>query len=200
MKTLFKNITAALAVILTSATIAGVANAQVLIIDGQRIQEEAEAYKDVMSKTAVLRNQITALSKYVDQRNGDWIAEAQEIEKKKSIVGQKKYEEEVKALDTKVKTAARNLIILRSRLENIVAEANRQIERASKPLTKSLLTKYKAQILLYKQTVIRHAAGLDKTTEFIEMLNDSLPAVNIATTPAPKADAKKDAAKPAAKK
>ncbi|WND02379.1 hypothetical protein QGN29_12545 [Temperatibacter marinus] len=201
MNKIMKTLKLSFAALISALLLAGASHAQILILDGQRIQNEAEAYKDLLSKTAAMRDQITTLNNYVDQRQGGWINEAKEIESKKAITGQKKYEEDMKALDTKVKTAARNLMILRSRYESILTEANREIDRAIKPITTALLKKYKAQIILYKGTVIRHAAGIDKTTEMIEDLNNSLPAVSISMTRpaannnAPAADAKKDAEK-----
>lgn len=179
MKTLVKKIAIAFAVISASLSFTTTASAQIIILDGARVSQEAEANKDVISKTAKLREEINTLSQYLKRDGGGYLIEAKQIEDKKALVGQKKYEEEMKALENKYRAYNRLLVLRRNQFDTVLAEANRQVERASMPITKSLLTKYKAQVMMYKVDVIRHVAGIDVTTEFIEMLNDSLPSVDI---------------------
>ncbi len=173
------------ATILTAA-----ASAQILIVDLERLNREAAAYKDFNNQTGTLQEDIVKLQNFL-RRGGGAEQAMSELEKQKALTGADKYEESKKNLQLQYNGAQRELQVRQLRAEELYKEANRQVARARGPVITQLLKEHKAQVILYKGNILGHAAGIDITTSFIELLNEALPVVNLPQLQA--------AAKPAAK-
>ena len=183
---LSKILTAFIAVTILTAA----ANAQILVVDLERLNREAAAYKDFNSQTAILQEDILKLQNFLRRGGGAEQAMA-ELEKQKALTGADKYEESKKNLQLQYNGAQRELQVRQLRAEELYKEANRQVVRARDPVIKRLLKEHKAQVILYKNNILGQASGLDITTDFIELLNEALPVVNLPQLQA------KAAAKPA---
>ena len=208
---------------ITAMGLSIVASAQVLIIDSERVEREAAPYKDFNLQTTEVREQMNALRQFVSRggqaekgfaeikKRGD--TEFAELEKRKAITGADKFETERKKLAAKlqgeasqleqnVRVAQQNLQYLEYTWDQLRQEVLVQIERVRQPIYRTLVKDKKAQIILPKNLVLASAAGLDITTEYIELLNAELPTVTLTKLPRKAADAAKtDAvATPAEKK
>ncbi|GHF28472.1 hypothetical protein GCM10017044_24620 [Kordiimonas sediminis] len=155
-----------------------VAAAQILIVDDERVEREAAAYKDFNLQTGEYREQIVQLRQFIS-RGGQLEQQLGELEKQKSIIGNDKYEEEKRKLQTQAVAAQRNLAALEYFFDERRQEAMRQVERARQPVIRAILSEKKAQVIMLKRLVLGSAAGLDVTTEFIEKLDAELPAVSL---------------------
>ena len=180
--TIFKTIKFLAAAIVASLGISAAANAQIFIVDNERVEREAAAYKDFNLQTDEMRQQIVQLRQFIS-RGG--VAEQQlgELEQKKAIIGNDKYEAEKKKLQDNYVLYQQQLQILEYRFDQVRQEAMVQVERARQPVIRSLLKSRNAQVILPKRLVFGSAAGLDITTEFIELLDAELPAVTLAKLP-----------------
>ena len=154
------------------------ATAQILIVDDDRVEREAAAYKDFNLQTAEIRNGILQLRQFIT-RGG--VAEQQlgDLEKRKSIMPAETYEAEKRQLEGQYVAGQRQLAALEYTFDKLRQEAMVQVERARQPVIRTLLAERKAQIIMLKRLVLGSAAGIDVTTEFIEKLDAELPAVKI---------------------
>ncbi len=167
--------------------------AQILIVDDERVEREAAAYKDFNLQIGEYREQIVQIRQFIS-RGGQLELQLTELEKQKSIIGNDKYEENKRQLQIQAGAAQRNLQALEYFFDERRQEALRQIERARQPVIRAILSEKKAQIIMLKRLVLGSASGLDVTTEFIEKLNAELPAVSL-TMPAKTAPAAADVPK-----
>lgn len=153
-------------------------SAQVLIVDDERLEREAAAYKDFNLQTAEYRNSIVQLRQFTS-RGGVVEQQVADLEKRKSIIGNDKYEEERTNLEAQYNQARRNLAGLEFLYDKLRQEAMVQVERARQPVIREILGERNAQIILAKRLVMGHSAGIDITTEFIEKLDAELPSVTL---------------------
>ena len=154
------------------------ASAQILIVDDERVEREAAAYKDFNLQTAEYRTNIVQLRQFIS-RGGQLEQQMADLEKRKSIVGNDKYEEEKRTLETQYVNAQRNLAALEYLFDKLRQEAMIQVERARQPVIREILKTRGGQVILAKRLVMGHAAGIDVTTEFIEKLDAELPSVTL---------------------
>jgi Skp family chaperone for outer membrane proteins len=180
--TMFKKIGLMAAVLIATLGLTATANAQIFVVDNERVEREAAAYKDFNLQTDEMRQQIVQLRQYVS-RGGAAEQQLGELEQKKSIIGNDKYEKEKKKLQDTYGLYQQNLQILEYRFDQVRQEAMVQVERARQPVIRALLKSRKAQIILPKRLVFGSAAGLDITTEFIELLDAELPSVTLTKLP-----------------
>lgn len=150
----------------------------ILTVDNSRVEEEAAAYRDFNLQTTEIRQEILQLRKYIS-RGGQVEQELAELENKKSIIGNDKYEEEKKRIEVTYVQAQQQLQVREYTFDKLRQEALVQVERARQPVLKKILTDRKAQIILPKRLAMETAPGLDVTTEFIELLDSELPAVTL---------------------
>ncbi|MCJ9428758.1 OmpH family outer membrane protein [Kordiimonas marina] len=194
MANIMKTLKLAVIGLVAAASVTGAVSAQILIVDDQRVEREAAAYKDFNLQTNELRNNILELRKFVT-RGGVVEQKLADLEKRKSIIGNDKYEAEKHQLEQQYVKAQNALQQLEYTFDKLRQEAMVQVERARQPVIRTILKEHKAQIIMLKRLVLGSAAGLDVTTEFIEKLDAQLPNVTISL---PKQGAA-PAAKPAAK-
>lgn len=171
--------------------LAATASAQILTVDDDRVEREAAAYKDFNLQTAELRQNILQLRQFIT-RGGVVEQQLADLEKRKAIIGNDKYEEEKQGLESQYVQAQQALSQLEYQFDKLRQEAMVQVERARQPVIRSLLSDRKAQVIMLKRLVLGSAAGIDVTTEFIEKLDAELPAVTLnmpQAAPAPAAAA-----------
>ena len=106
-------------------------------------------------------------------------AEIAKLEEEKAILGPDQYEERKKKVETTYVQAQRTLQVLEYNFDQLRREATVQVERARQPVIRALLKERKAQIILPKRLALGTAAGIDVTTEYIERLDEQLPAVTL---------------------
>ncbi len=178
---------------ITAAGLTVAATAQTFIIDNERVEKDAAAYKDFNLQTTDLRQNILQLRQYIS-RGGAAEQQMAELEKQKAIIGNDKYEEEKKKIEQTYVAAQQNLQAYEYLFDQVRQEALVQVERARQPVIRQILKDRKAQLILPKRLVLGSAPGLDVTTEFIELLDAELPSVTLTklppkqaptTTPAP---------------
>lgn len=186
--TIIKTLKLAVVGAITAAGLTVAAAAQVLIVDNERVEREAAAYKDFNLQTNEVRQNILQLRQYIT-RGGAAEQQMAELEKQKAIIGNDKYEEEKKKIEQTYVNAQQNLQALEYIFDQLRQEALVQVERARQPAIRQLLQDRKAQIILPKRLVMGNAAGLDITTEFIELLDAELPSVTLTKLPPKKAAA-----------
>ncbi len=184
--------------IATGATVA--ASADILIIDQERVQREAAAYKDFDLQTAQIREAIIALRQRTSP-DGYWDQTAiqfqqrmktdfDDLEKRKSIIGDSAYQTERTEKEQAFQTESQRMQLQLQQettnlrqyelfLDNLRREALTQVERARGPLLRTILKERGAKIIMRKSLAMETAAGLDVTTEFIEQLDDALPTVTL---------------------
>ena len=182
----------------TSITVT--AAADILIIDQERVQREAAAFKDFDLQTGQIREAIIALRQRTSP-DGFWdqtavqfqqrmAAELDDLEKRKSIIGNDAYETERQTKETTFQTEGQQmrqqlqnetnqLRQLELYFDNLRREAQTQVERARSPLLREILKERDAEIIMRKSLALETASGLDVTTEFIERLDDALPTVTL---------------------
>lgn len=158
------------------------ASAQILIVDNERVEREAAAYKDFNLQTNEVREQIVQRRQFIS-RGGQVEQQLADLEKRKSIIGNDKYEEEKKNLEQTYVRFQQELQYLEYTFDQLRQEALVQVERARQPVLRTILKERKAQIILPKRLVMENASGLDVTTEFIERLDEELPAVTLTKLP-----------------
>ncbi|NVJ70387.1 MAG: hypothetical protein HWE08_08545 [Alphaproteobacteria bacterium] len=178
MGKMFKTLKMAVIGLLTAASLTSVASAQILTVDDERIEREAAAYKDFNLQTAELRQNILQLRQFIT-RGGVVEQQLADLEKRKAIIGNDKYEEEKKKLEAQYVQAQQALSQLEYNFDKLRQEAMVQVERARQPVIRSLLNDRKAQVIMLKRLVLGSAAGIDVTTEFIEKLDAELPNVTL---------------------
>ena len=166
MNNIVKSIKMAAAGLLAIAGISSVAVADILLVDDERVEREAAAYKDFNLQTTQIRESILAL------RNDAYQAEFATKEAEFQAEGanlQRGYQNETEQLQ--------RLELVFDRLRQ---EAQTQVERARQPVIRNILKVREAKIIMRKRLVMGSASGLDVTTEFIEQLDAELPSVTLA--------------------
>jgi len=181
---MFKNKLVSMALMAT-ITVLGLTTsveAQILIIDEERIEKEASAHKDYNLQTAEIRRQFATLQQFVAQGG---IAEQQlaKLEEEKAVIGQENYDQRRQQLGGQYQLAVQQLNQLQMIVDRVRGEASAQIQRARNPILKSILSERGAQVIMYKRLTVENAAGLDITTDFIERLDAALPTVTLANLP-----------------
>jgi len=177
-KTVTKSIIAAVMLTLGLGAMTTSANAQALIVDMQRIEREAAAYKDFREKTGEWVGMMKAMNDYIAPAGG-LEQEAAELSKTKAVIGAQKFEEELNVLRGKRANVEQNLQAYNVYYERFTAELLQQVKKARTPILQDILTKRKAQIIVPKSSLLAHATGLDITTEVIESLDLALPTVTV---------------------
>jgi len=159
---------------------AAAAQSPIAIVDSERVEREAAAHRDFNLQTAEVRDSILQLRRYIS-RGGLFEQEMQELEQRKSIIGNDAYEAERQQKQQQFLNAQRSLQIYELTFDRMREEATIQIERARQPVIRKIIADQGVQVILYKQQLLGHASGLDVTTEFIELMDAELPSVEIKT-------------------
>jgi len=180
--TLVKSIKLAAATLVAAFGLTLVASAQIFVVDNERVEREAAAYKDFNLQTNEMREQIVQRRQYI-ARGGQLEAQLAELEKQKAIIGNDKYEADKKTLEQTYVRFQQELQYLEYAFDEVRKEALVQVERARQPVIREILKNRNAQIILPKRLVLGNAAGLDVTTEFIELLDAQLPSVTLTKLP-----------------
>jgi hypothetical protein len=163
------------------------ASAQILTVDDERVEREAAAYKDFNLQTNELRQSILQRRQMVT-RGGALEQQLADLEKRKAIIGNDKYEEEKKKLEATYIRFQQELAQLEYIFDQLRQEALVQVERARQPAIRSLLAERNAQVIMPKRVLHGAAAGIDVTTQFIEKLDAELPTVTLNNLPKPAAE------------
>lgn len=184
--------------------------ADILIIDDERVEREAAAYKDFNLQTNQIRDAILQLRNRLarggtfEQALADFEARQKavkaDLDQRKSIIGNAKYEEELAAkeaefqqeglnLNRSYQTETDQLARLELVFDRLRQEAQTQVERARQPVLRNILQERSAKIIMRKRLVMGSASGLDVTTEFIEQLDAILPSVTLTLLQQPAAGA-----------
>jgi len=180
--TIIKTFRIAAVAVLASVGLAATASAQILIVDNERVEREAASYKDFNLQTTEIRDQIVQRRQFI-ARGGQIEQQLAELENKKSIIGNDKYEEDKKNLEATYVRFQQELQYLEYTFDQLRQEALVQVERGRLPVIRKILGDRKAQIILPKRLVMGSASGLDVTTEFIELLDVEIPAVTLTKLP-----------------
>lgn len=162
----------------------------ILIVDDERVEREAAAYKDFNLQTNEIRNGIVQLRQFI-ARGGQLEQQLAELEQQKSVIGNDQYEQRRQALQQQFVAAQQNLGQLELVFDRLRQEAAVQVERARQPVIRQILGDRSAKVILPKRQVMGHASGMDVTTQFIELLDAELPAVQLTmpqAAPAPAAE------------
>ncbi|PCI64460.1 MAG: hypothetical protein COB37_01180 [Kordiimonadales bacterium] len=171
------------AVVLSALSLTVAASAQqILTIDNERVEREAAAYKDFRLQTTELQETIRQRQQYLVE-GGVLTQQLVDLEKRKTLIGNDKFEEERNKIRQRAQQFQQDLQILNTIFENVGKEAAIQIDRARQPLLRQLIKDRKALIIIPKRVAMANAAGLDITTEFIELLDASLAAVTLTKLP-----------------
>ncbi len=200
MRNIAKTIKNAALGVAIATSLSVTAFADILIIDQERVQREAAAFKDFDLQTAQIRDAIIALRQRTSP-DGYWDqtalqfqqrmkADLDDLEKRKSIIGNDAYETERQQKEVSFQTEGQQmrqqlqaetnqLRQLELYFDNLRREAQTQVERARSPLLRNILRERDAQIIMRKSFALETASGLDVTTEFIERLDESLPTVTL---------------------
>lgn len=190
-----KTIKHAVFALLAAATFAATASAQILIVDDERVEREAAAYKDFNLQTTDLREQILARRKFVS-RGGELEQSLADLEKQKAIIGNDDYEKKKKDLEARYVKAQQELNYLEYVFDQLRQEAMIQVERARQPVIRQILKDHNGQVIMLKRLVLGAAPGIDVTTEFIEQLDAQLPAVTLSNAAKPAAEGQAPAPQP----
>lgn len=180
--TFAKSIRLAATALLTAMGLTFAATAQIFVVDNERVEREAAAYKDFNLQTNEMREQIVQRRQYI-ARGGQLEAQLAELEKQKAIIGNDKYEADKKGLEQTYVRFQQELQYLEYAFDEVRKEALVQVERARQPVIREILKNRNAQIILPKRLVLGSASGLDVTTEFIELLDAQLPSVVLTKLP-----------------
>ncbi|MEX0298431.1 MAG: OmpH family outer membrane protein [Kordiimonas sp.] len=180
--TLSKTIKRTAAAVVAAMGLTFAASAQILIVDNERVEREAASYKDFNLQTNEVREQIVQRRQFI-ARGGQVEQQLADLEKRKSIIGNDKYEEEKRTLEQTYVRFQQELQYLEYTFDQLRQEALVQVERARQPVIRQILKDQQAQVILPKRLVMGSAAGLDVTTEFIEMLDGELPSVTLTKLP-----------------
>lgn len=175
---MFNSIKRVLVIAAAALSVTAAASAQILIVDDERVEREAAAYKDFNLQTTEIRNQIVALRQAL-ARGGQIEQQLAELENQKSIIGNDAYEQQRQALQQTFAQYQQGLGRLELVFDNLRTEAAVQVERARQPVIREILAQRGAQVIMMKRLVMGHASGMDVTTEFIEQLDAQLPTVQI---------------------
>ncbi|MBL4790628.1 MAG: OmpH family outer membrane protein [Kordiimonadaceae bacterium] len=181
LATLTRSFSFAIVAITLSAT---AASAQVLIVDNERIEREAAAYKDFNFQANNVREKIVERRQYI-ARGGTLEGLLADLERQKADLGDEKYEQQKQALEITYTRFQRELRELELTFDQLLQEARLQLERARRPVIKKILEEHGAQVILAKRLVMGNIAGLDVTTQFIELLDAELPTVTLTKLPKP---------------
>ena len=154
------------------------AMADILVIDDERVEREALAYRDFNLKTNQIREAIVTLRQNL-ARGGMFEQQLAELEKQKAILGNDVYEERRQTLAQQYETQSQQLERLETAFDQLREEAQTQVERARQPVVHSIIKQRGAKVMMVKRWVIGMAQGVDVTTEFIEQLNAQLPTVSL---------------------
>jgi len=158
--------------------------AQVLIVDNERIEREAAAYKDFNLQADSVREQIVERRQYI-ARGGTLEGQLADLERRRADIGDETYEAEKQTLGVTYNRFQQELQQLELIFDQLLQEARIQVERARLPVIRQILKTHGAQVILPKRLVMGSIAGLDVTTEFIELLDEELPSVVLTKLPAP---------------
>jgi len=180
--TIVKTLRVAAAALFATIGLSAVASAQILIVDNERVEREAASYKDFNLQTTEIREQIVQRRQFI-ARGGQIEQQLAELENKKSIIGNDKYEEDKKKLEATYVRFQQELQYLEYTFDQLRQEALVQVERGRQPVIRQILADRQAQIILPKRLVMGSASGLDVTTEFIELLDVEIPAVTLTKLP-----------------
>ena len=185
-------------------------SAQILIIDSERVEKDAAAYKDFSLQTTEVREQMILLRKIIsrggqaEQGFADINKRAEaaiaDLDKRKALIGADKYEEQRKTELAKFQAEAQNLErtvkLYQQQLQRLeyiwdqlLQEVAVQVELVRQPIYRGIVKSHKAQVILPKRLVLASASGLDVTTEYIELLDTELPTVTLTKLPVKKTDA-----------
>ena len=154
------------------------AQAPILIVDNERVESDAAAYKDFALQTAQIRDNILNLRKYFG-RGGGLEQEAAQLEQQKSIIGSEEFEKQRTGLEQKAQGLQQQLQLFELSFDRLREKALIQVERARQPVLREMIKERGAQIIIPKRSVLGHASGIDITTEFIERLDDVLSQVDL---------------------
>ncbi len=178
MSSVLKLLRIATASLLALLGVASLAEAQILIVDDERIEREAAAYKDFNLQVNEIRQNIVQLRQFVS-RGGQLEQQLADLESRKSIIGNDAYEEEKSRLENQFVGAQRALQVSELQFDKLRQEALVQIERERQPVIRNILNERGAQIIMIKRLVLGSASGIDVTTEFIEQLDAVIPTVSL---------------------
>lgn len=154
------------------------AQVPILLVDSERVEGEAAAYKSFNLKTANIRDQILSLRQFFTS-GGQFEQQLSELEKQKSLIGADAYEEQRQNLEQQFQAGRQNLQLLELTFDRLRQEAARQVELARQPVIRKIIEERGAQVILPKRLVLGSTSGIDVTTEYIELLNVEIPEVDL---------------------
>lgn len=200
MRNIAKKMKMAATGLMVAATVSVSAFADILIIDDERVEREAAAYKDFNLQTNQIREAILALRNRLarggtfEQALADFDARQKaakaDLDQRKSIIGNDAYQAELATKEAEFQQEGQQLNLsyqqetdqlarLELVFDRLRQEAQTQVERARQPVLRNILSERGAKIIMRKRLVMGSAAGLDVTTEFIEQLDAALPTVTL---------------------
>ena len=174
-----KHAVKALLVLLVSwLHLAPYANAQVLVIDMQRVEREAIVSNDFDAQTGKLREQIRFLRLLI-RPGGLLDQEAADLESQERFMDEQTYAQSRKALENRTDEASAALQTAEAILEAWRGEALQQINRAQADVLSSLKETHEAYDVRLKSDTPDDGDGIDVTAQYIAMLDELLPVVTL---------------------
>ncbi|MBL4790629.1 MAG: hypothetical protein JKY60_16820 [Kordiimonadaceae bacterium] len=171
------------AVIVSTLSLTVAASAQqILTVDNKRVEQESAAFKDFRLQANDLTELIRARQQALLE-GGAFTQQLAELEKKKTLIGNDKYQEDLAQIRQTIQRFQNELQIANQYFQAVKTEAYIQINRVQDPLLRQFIKDRKALIILPKSVAMANAAGLDITTELIEQLDEKISAVVLTKLP-----------------
>jgi len=146
-------------------------NAQIIIVDFDRVSREALVGQDISAQMESNRVDLESYARQIQQQLG---AEQQELQQQRSIVSQEAFQQRLQQFQQKAQQQQGQLQTLTQQARQAMQQANLEVQRALRPIVRQVMEEKGANVVLDKALVAQHAAGLDVTTEVIERLNQTL--------------------------
>lgn len=150
--------------------------ATVAILDQRRLFSESLVSQDI-------RKQLTQFSQtFGNEENNTKAAllkEKEDLEKQKPIIGEAVFEQKFTALKGKADQLNRKMDLHQKQLNVAQMRANRELQKVLLPIITQVSDKKGATVVLEKSQVVHSVAGLDLTTEVVELLNKQLPTLKV---------------------
>jgi len=146
-------------------------NAQIVIVDFDRVSRESLVGQDISAQMESNRVDLESHARNIQQQLG---AEQQELQQQRSIISDEAFQQRLQQFQQRAQQQQAQLQNLTQQARQAMQQANLEVQRALRPIVRQVMEEKGANIVLDKALVSQHASGLDVTTEVIERLNEAL--------------------------
>ncbi len=150
--------------------------AVIVVVDFNRVTNESAVGRDVSAQMETNRIDLEARALDLnDQLN----REQEELNRQRSVIAPEAFEERVRAFTQKQQVARQEIQEKTQQRQVALQQAQLEIQRVLRPIVKDVMEKHGATLVLDKNIVQHHIAGLDVTTEVVEQLDANLPSFKV---------------------